>query len=142
MYPWSVRVAMPAKVCCPVANRTRDTESRYRRLRDKTAQLAGYLAWSQFLPPSTLTVRATVIAIDHARSIIRIDPESVVVAVRCAKAVEVILPPSNGMIQTGVGDVDRLRVLRISPHVREIPGPLTKAVVWIDERPVFSAAVG
>src|SRR5215467_346668 len=46
----------------------------------------------------------------------------------------------DGTIEAGVGDINFVRIFRVRPYVREIPGTLAKTVIVIDEGP-FRAAV-
>jgi len=83
---------------------------------------------------------ATVVGIDHASGIVGIDPQPVMIAVWGRNAVEGFAA-IDGAEKPGVGDVNGVRIFRVGPDVGEIPGALTEAAVFIDERPVI-AAVG
>src|SRR5256884_4893780 len=74
-----------------------------------------------------------VVAVDQAIGILRIDPQSVMIAVRRVEALE-SFASVDGPIKPGVGDVHLVRILRVCPNVGEIPRPLAEAVVVIDKR--------
>src|SRR5207247_8886003 len=61
-----------------------------------------------------------VVAVDQAIGILRIDPQSVMIAVRRVEALE-SLASVDGPIKPGVGDVHLVRILRVRPNVGEIP---------------------
>ena len=81
---------------------------------------------------------AAIVAVDHAIGIIGIDPQTVMVAVRSGDAFE-RFASIDGTIQPGVGDIDFVGIFRVGPQVREIPGALPEAMIFIDKRPVFAA---
>src|SRR5256884_440965 len=81
-----------------------------------------------------------VVAVDQAIGILRIDPQSVMIAVRRVEALE-SLASVDGPIKPGVGDVHLVRILRVRPNVGEIPRPLAEAVVVIDKRPLRTAVI-
>src|SRR6266850_1957076 len=63
-----------------------------------------------------------------------------VIAVRCVQTIPG-LAAVHGAEESGVRDVDGVRVLGIGPDMGEIPGALAEAVVVGDERPVLATVV-
>ena len=82
---------------------------------------------------------AAVVAIDHAIRVVGIDPKSVMIAMGRVEAFEGFAR-IDGAVEASVRDVDLVRIFRVSPDMREVPGALAEAMVVVDERP-FAAAV-
>src|SRR4029450_6715371 len=86
-------------------------------------------------------VGAAVVALDHARWILGIDPEIVVVAVSCRDLTE-------GRAAVGrlphlqVGDVDRVAVARVGEDVGVVPGPVHQVAVGRHHGPAHAEIVG
>ena len=83
---------------------------------------------------------AAIVAGNHAPGVLRIDPQSVIVAVRNFDLVE-RASAIGGPEELHVEDVNRVRVLRIGDHVHVIPGPLVQAVTAIHQIPAVAAIV-
>ena len=75
------------------------------------------------------------------RVFMRIDPESVIVAVRNSDLVEQV-PAVGGLVGLHVHDVEHIFVARIGDHVHVVPGPLPQAVAGVHQLPRFAAIVG
>ncbi len=80
---------------------------------------------------------AAVIGVDHPVRMRGIDPQSVIIAVRCANEAEGV-PAVGRLIHRSIQHIDRIDALGISENVREIPGALREAMIGIDEMPVFA----
>src|SRR5262249_25001189 len=84
--------------------------------------------------------RDAVVAVDQAILVGGVDPQSMVIAVRRAQALEG-LAAIDRAVQPGVGNIYSASVLRIGPHVREIPSALPEAMVGIDQGPMSATVV-
>ena len=85
--------------------------------------------------------RATIVAVDHALGLRRIDPQPVVVAVGGGQQLEA-LAAIDGTEGAGVQGVDRVQGLGIRHQVAEVPGPLAEALIGIDTGPGGAAVLG
>src|SRR6266404_2595433 len=83
---------------------------------------------------------AAVVSVDHAVRIAGVNPQTVMIAVWRVQTIPG-LAAVHGAEESGVRDVDGVRVLGIGPDMGEIPGALAEAVVVGDERPVLATVV-
>src|SRR5882724_136836 len=83
---------------------------------------------------------AAIVSVNHAQGILGINPQSVMIAMRCAQPFE-RLAAIHGAEEPGVRDEDGVYIFRISPDMGEIPGALAEAVVVGNERPVLATVV-
>src|SRR6266850_4117774 len=83
---------------------------------------------------------AAIVSVNHAQGILGINPQSVMIAMRCAQPFE-RLAAIHGAEEPGVRDEDGVYIFRISPDMGEIPGALAEAVVVGNERPVLAIVV-
>src|SRR6185369_15796546 len=83
---------------------------------------------------------AAIIAIHHASRILRIDPESVVVAMRSAKGGE-RLAAIYGAIAGSIEDVNDVRIFGIGEEVRVVPGALAELAIVGGQRPGIATIV-
>src|SRR5438093_3001274 len=65
----------------------------------------------------------SVVAVDEASGVLRIDPEAMMIAVRSGEEGEA-LPAVHGAEEPRVQDVHGVRVLRVGEDVREVPRTL------------------
>src|SRR6185369_16537447 len=83
---------------------------------------------------------AAIIAIHHASRILRIDPESVIVAMRSAKRCE-SLAAVYGAIAGSIEDVNDVRIFGIGEEVCVVPGALTELAIVGGLRPGIATIV-
>ena len=82
-----------------------------------------------------------VIAVDQALGIVRVNPQSVMVAMRRRQQVE-RAASIGGAEHPRIQHVDRVGRFRIGEDVAEVPRALAQPPVFIHADPVFSAVIG
>ena len=83
---------------------------------------------------------AAVVAFDHAARPQWVDPQVVVVAVRCGHFAEAHTAV-GGLPHLQIGDVDGVAVYRVGEDMRVVPGPVHEVAVRRDLRPALAVVV-
>src|SRR5215469_61154 len=84
---------------------------------------------------------AAIVGADHAPGISRINPETVIVAVRKLELVEGAAAVSRA-VRIHVHHVDRVGILRVSDDVHVVPRTLNETVAAVYELPVVATIIG
>ena len=84
---------------------------------------------------------AAVVRGNHALRILRIDPETVIVAVRNFHFIEAA-PAVGGLEELDIRDVERIGIVRIGDDVHVVPRALKQRVATVYEIPGVAAVVG
>jgi hypothetical protein len=84
---------------------------------------------------------SAVVGSDHSLSILRIDPQPVIVAVRKFELVKQMSAVGR-LVGVHVHDVENVLVPRIGDHVHVVPRPLPQTVVGIHQLPRLAAVIG
>ena len=85
--------------------------------------------------------RSSIVGLDHAVGVERVDPQSMIVAMRHVDAAE-RSSPVDRPDEFHVQNVQHVRVLRIGDDVHVIPRPLRQPVLAVNQRPLAAPVVG
>ena len=83
---------------------------------------------------------AAVIAFNHAPGVGGVDPQVVVVTVRCRHFGEVNAT-IGGLPHLQIGDVDGVDLGRVSKHVGVVPGAMNQVAIGADQRPTLAVVI-
>src|SRR5579863_2426946 len=84
---------------------------------------------------------AAVVAVDNPIRVGGINPQAVVIAMRCAHGGERV-PTIGGAKDAGIQHVNFVGIFGVGENVMEIPGALSEIVVAVHELPGIAAVVG